>query len=82
MHVKPKTHHLRRWIRASRIFGTGIDVQKSKADKVNRGESYIPAVPSEILRPLVEANKFAGTSEFSVIRGLDTINCSSRSDDP
>jgi UDP-N-acetyl-D-glucosamine dehydrogenase len=53
---------------------TGIDVQKSKVERLNQGESYIPDVPSDILRPLVEANKLAATSDFSVIRELDTIN--------
>jgi UDP-N-acetyl-D-glucosamine dehydrogenase len=53
---------------------TGIDVQESKVAKLNSGESYVQDVPSEILRPLVEAKKFQATTAFSAVAGLDTIN--------
>jgi len=53
---------------------TGIDVQESKVAQLNRGESYIQDVPGEILRPLVESKKFQATTDFSVVRTLDTIN--------
>ncbi len=52
----------------------GIDVQESKIAKLNRGESYVQDVPDEILRPLVEAKKFQTTTDFSVVKTLDTIN--------
>src|ERR1700722_6551030 len=53
---------------------TGIDVQESKVGQLGRGESYIQDVSSDILRPLVDSQKFRATSDFSVIRDLDTIN--------
>src|SRR6202040_1612124 len=53
---------------------TGIDVQESKVAQLNRGESYIQDVSSEILRPLVESKKFQATTDFSVVSTLDTIN--------
>jgi UDP-N-acetyl-D-glucosamine dehydrogenase len=53
---------------------TGIDVQESKVAQLNRGESYIQDVPGEVLRPLVESNKFQATTDFSVVGALDTIN--------
>jgi UDP-N-acetyl-D-glucosamine dehydrogenase len=53
---------------------TGIDVQESKVDSLNRGESYVQDVPTAILRPHVESGKFAATTDFSVIAELDTIN--------
>jgi UDP-N-acetyl-D-glucosamine dehydrogenase len=53
---------------------TGIDVQESKVAQLSRGESYIQDVSSDVLRPLVDAGKFRATSDFSVIRDLDTIN--------
>jgi UDP-N-acetyl-D-glucosamine dehydrogenase len=53
---------------------TGIDVQESKVACVNRGESCVPDVPAEILRPLVEQNSLRATTDFSVIEDLDTIN--------
>src|SRR5579864_6205960 len=53
---------------------TGIDVQESKVARLNSGESYVQDVPTEILRPLVEAKKFHATTDFSAVRELDTIN--------
>jgi len=53
---------------------TGIDVQESKVAQLNRGESYIQDVAGEILRPLVESKKFQATTDFSVVKTLDTIN--------
>jgi UDP-N-acetyl-D-glucosamine dehydrogenase len=53
---------------------TGIDLLESKVRAINHGESYIQDISTEVLRPLVESNKLAATTDFSVIRGLDTIN--------
>jgi len=53
---------------------TGIDVQQSKIDAINRGESYVQDVPTSVLKPLVEAGKVRATSDFSAVKDLDTIN--------
>ncbi|MDQ2947663.1 MAG: nucleotide sugar dehydrogenase [Acidobacteriota bacterium] len=53
---------------------TGIDLQESKVSSINHGDSYIQDIPTDILRPLVESNKLAATTDFSVISDLDTIN--------
>jgi UDP-N-acetyl-D-glucosamine dehydrogenase len=53
---------------------TGIDIQQSKVDQFNRGESYIKDVKNEIFRPLVESGKLRATSDYSVIEELDTID--------
>lgn len=53
---------------------TGIDLQKSKIDSVNRGESYIQDIPTGEVASLVSGKKLSATSDFSVIRELDTIN--------
>jgi UDP-N-acetyl-D-glucosamine dehydrogenase len=53
---------------------TGIDVLEDKVEKLNRGESYVQDVPREILRAMVETNKFRATTDFSVVSDLDTIN--------
>src|SRR6185295_15363645 len=53
---------------------TGIDVQQSKVDAINRGESYIQDVPSADIQALVKAGKIRATTDFSVVRELDTIN--------
>src|SRR5579875_3321422 len=53
---------------------TGIDVSAAKAERVNAGDSYVGDVPTEMLRPLVEAGKLRATSDFSAVSDLDTIN--------
>ncbi|HEY4362744.1 MAG TPA: nucleotide sugar dehydrogenase [Bryobacteraceae bacterium] len=52
----------------------GIDVQQSKVDAINRGESYIQDVPTSVLKPLVQAGKIRATAEFGAVADLDTIN--------
>jgi UDP-N-acetyl-D-glucosamine dehydrogenase len=53
---------------------TGIDVQKDKVARLNRGHSYVQDVPSTTLGPLVEDGRFQATTDFSVVEDLDTIN--------
>ncbi len=53
---------------------TGIDVDKSKIDAINRGESYVQDVPTSVLKPLVEAGKIRATADFTAVSNLDTIN--------
>jgi UDP-N-acetyl-D-glucosamine dehydrogenase len=52
----------------------GVDVQASKVDRLNAGESYIQDIPTSVLGPLVAAKKLEATSDFSVVRDLDTID--------
>ncbi|HUS04950.1 MAG TPA: nucleotide sugar dehydrogenase [Bryobacteraceae bacterium] len=52
----------------------GIDVQQSKVDQVNRGESYIQDIPTSTLKPLVEAGKIRATADFACVGELDTID--------
>ena len=53
---------------------TGIDLDDRKVQAVNRGESYIPDVPTEVLGALTRAGKLDATTDFSVVARLDTIN--------
>ncbi len=53
---------------------TGIDVQESKVNMVNDGDSYIQDVPSSVLKKLVDQGKLRATTDFSIIAELDTIN--------
>lgn len=53
---------------------TGIDVQQSKVDQFNRGHSYVKDVKDDVFRPLVESGKLRATTDYSVIRDLDTID--------
>jgi UDP-N-acetyl-D-glucosamine dehydrogenase len=53
---------------------TGIDVLQPKVDGLNRGESHVQDVPSAEIAKFVGAKKFRATTDFSVVRELDTIN--------
>ena len=53
---------------------TGIDVQEAKVDGLNRGESHVQDVPSSEVARLLAAKRFSATTDFSVVRELDTIN--------
>jgi UDP-N-acetyl-D-glucosamine dehydrogenase len=49
-------------------------VQQSKVDAINRGESYVQDIPTAALEPYVKAGKVKATSDFTVVKDLDTIN--------
>jgi UDP-N-acetyl-D-glucosamine dehydrogenase len=53
---------------------TGIDLSEGKVARINAGDSYIGDVPSSAVEPLVANGKLCATTDFSVIRELDTIN--------
>ena len=44
---------------------TGIDIQQSKVDSINRGESYVQDVPTSVLKPLVDSGKIRATMDFA-----------------
>jgi len=53
---------------------TGIDLQQSRVDRLMKGESYIQDVPSSEVAQLVKDGCLDATTDFSVVRDLDTIN--------
>jgi UDP-N-acetyl-D-glucosamine dehydrogenase len=53
---------------------TGIELNQQKADRVNRGDCYVADIPGERMAQLVEDGRLRATTDFSVIRELDTIN--------
>jgi UDP-N-acetyl-D-glucosamine dehydrogenase len=53
---------------------TGIDLQQSRVDRLTQGESYVQDVPSAEVEQLVKAGRLDATTDFSVVRQLDTIN--------
>ncbi len=53
---------------------TGIDVSQGKVDRLNRGDSYVQDVPTEVLAPLVEKGRLRATTDFAAVADLDTIN--------
>jgi len=52
----------------------GLDVSADKVDKLNRGESYIPDIPTDQLRPLVESGHLRATTSYEDLRQADTVS--------
>jgi UDP-N-acetyl-D-glucosamine dehydrogenase len=59
---------------ASGFTTVGIDVDAAKVAAINRGESYIPDVPSRHLWALVEDGRLVATTDFEQVSTLDTVN--------
>src|SRR5262245_61419846 len=53
---------------------TGIDLDERKVQAIQAGTSYIVDVSDAEIAEPVRARRFTATSDFSVIRDLDTIN--------
>jgi UDP-N-acetyl-D-glucosamine dehydrogenase len=53
---------------------TGIDLNAAKVSRMNAGDSYVGDVPSTLMAPLVKSGHLKATTDFSVVRDLDTIN--------
>jgi UDP-N-acetyl-D-glucosamine dehydrogenase len=52
----------------------GIDPIQSKVDALNRGESYVMDVPSEVVDRLVKTGRLQATTDFSVIKNADAVS--------
>jgi UDP-N-acetyl-D-glucosamine dehydrogenase len=50
-----------------------VDVQPHRVEQLNRGESYIDDVPSEALKPHVEAGRLSATTDYDELREADAI---------
>jgi UDP-N-acetyl-D-glucosamine dehydrogenase len=57
----------------SGFLSTGFEVDARKAEAINRGESYIPDVPTAQVAELVKADKLQATTDFSALRDQDII---------
>ncbi|HEU4937090.1 MAG TPA: nucleotide sugar dehydrogenase [Vicinamibacterales bacterium] len=53
---------------------TGIDLDDRKIRSINSGQSYIPDVTTKDVESLTRAGKLDATTDFSVVKTLDTIN--------
>jgi UDP-N-acetyl-D-glucosamine dehydrogenase len=49
-----------------------VDIVQERVDMLNRGESYIEDVPSELLRKLVD-DGLSATTDWDVLRDTDSI---------
>jgi UDP-N-acetyl-D-glucosamine dehydrogenase len=56
------------------FHATGIDLDKRKVDAIQEGRSYIPDVATADVTALKEAGKLDATTDFAVVKELDTIN--------
>ena len=50
-----------------------VDVDPERVAQLNRGESYIEDVPTEVLRPFVEDGLVAATTDYDELRDADAI---------
>ncbi|MBP6820640.1 MAG: nucleotide sugar dehydrogenase [Acidobacteria bacterium] len=57
----------------SGFVSTGFEVDTRKADTINRGESYIPDVPTSHVAELVAAKKLSATTDFALLKEQDII---------
>src|SRR6266542_1826918 len=51
-----------------------IDVSAAKVARINAGDSYVMDVPRSKVRELTAAVRLGATTDFSIIRDLDTLN--------
>jgi UDP-N-acetyl-D-glucosamine dehydrogenase len=56
------------------FHATGIDLDRRKVQAINDGRSYIPDVQTADVQALRAAARLDATTDFSVVRELDTIN--------
>ena len=56
------------------FHATGIDLDERKIQAIEQGRSYIPDVPTAHVAALCKAGKLDATTDFAVVRQLDTIN--------
>jgi UDP-N-acetyl-D-glucosamine dehydrogenase len=53
---------------------TGIDLDPRRVEAINRGASYIPDVAAEDIAAGVKGHRVRATTDFAVLRDLDTVN--------
>jgi UDP-N-acetyl-D-glucosamine dehydrogenase len=52
---------------------TAFDVDQSKVDKLNAGQTYIRHVPADKIRQCLEADRFSATTDFSKLSDTDAV---------
>ena len=52
---------------------TGFDLDQSKIDKLNAGQSYIQHIPADKIREHVQAKRLCATSDFTKLREMDAV---------
>lgn len=52
----------------------GVDVNPDKVEALNRGESYVEDVPSDVLQPLVESGQLRASTDYAALADVDAIS--------
>ena len=52
----------------------GIDPDASKIEALNKGESYIPDIKTDVVAKLVKSGKIKATTDFSAIKDVDAVS--------
>jgi UDP-N-acetyl-D-glucosamine dehydrogenase len=58
----------------SGFHATGIDLDDRKVQAITKGQSYIPDVSTADVASLTKAGKLDATTDFAVVKDLDTVN--------
>jgi UDP-N-acetyl-D-glucosamine dehydrogenase len=53
---------------------TGFDVAESKVAALRKGRSYVPDVPSKVVRDAVRRGRLKATTDFGALAGLDAVS--------
>ena len=51
----------------------GIDTNRDRVESVNRGETHVLDVPSEVIAPLIRERQLSATASFDAVSELDVI---------
>jgi UDP-N-acetyl-D-glucosamine dehydrogenase len=52
---------------------TGFDLDRSKVEKLNAGQSYIQHIPAAKIKEHVEGKHFSATTDFGVLKQMDAV---------
>ncbi len=52
---------------------TGFDLDQTKVDKLNAGQSYIQHISADKISEHVKQKRFSATTDFSKLRGMDAV---------
>jgi len=52
----------------------GLDLDTRKVDALNRGESYIPDIPTAQVAPLTHSGKLSATDDYGALREVDAVS--------
>jgi UDP-N-acetyl-D-glucosamine dehydrogenase len=51
----------------------GLDLNETKVQQLNNGESYIPDIPTARLKPLAQSGKLRATTSYNDLRMVDAV---------